>query len=82
MGLLNLLNEFPSLDGILLRYTNKIQYGTVYQWYATPMTGAIGQVFATPPLQRSCSVRCERDGGKLLQMHKEKRPEFFTRERW
>lgn len=30
------------------------------------------EVFATPPLQRSCSVRCERDGGKLLQMHKDK----------
>lgn len=30
------------------------------------------EVFATPPPQRSCSVRCERDGGKLLQLHKDK----------
>jgi len=28
------------------------------------------QVFAETLVQRRCSVRCERDGGKLLQLHK------------
>lgn len=30
------------------------------------------EVLATPPLQRLSSVRCEREGGKLLQLHKDK----------
>jgi len=30
------------------------------------------EVFAETLVQRRCSVRCERDGGKLLQLHKDK----------
>ena len=33
-------------------------------WYFCP------QVFAETLVQRRCSVRCERNGGKLLQLHK------------